>query len=148
VTAPTTIDGAMMNEHEIALTVNRLRDIAKEYGQTQQLRQRIAAVVVPLLSASKPAAPEVDSANFVQRVPDHCDRIVWRGAYYGLPPAAPAQPGEPVAWMLEVPSDSTRWYTSGKQAKDHWVSKGAVATPLYAAPQSSQPVEVGEGETS
>lgn len=51
--------GAMMNEHEIALTVNRLRDIAKEYGQTQQLRERIAAVVVPLLSASKSAAPKV-----------------------------------------------------------------------------------------
>jgi hypothetical protein len=41
---PTKLDGAAdMNEHEIALTVNRLRDIAKEYGQTQQLRARIAA---------------------------------------------------------------------------------------------------------
>jgi hypothetical protein len=47
-----------MNENDIALTVNRLRDIAKEYGQTQQLRERIAAVVVPLLSASKPAVAQ------------------------------------------------------------------------------------------
>jgi hypothetical protein len=49
-----------MTDHDIALTVNRLRDIAKEYGQTQQLRDRIAAVVVPLLSASKPAAPQTE----------------------------------------------------------------------------------------
>lgn len=45
-----------MTDHDIAMTVNKLRDIAKEYGQTQQLRERIASVVVPLLSASKPAA--------------------------------------------------------------------------------------------
>jgi hypothetical protein len=45
-----------MKDHEIAQTVNQLRDIAREYGQTQQLRERIAAVVVPLLSGRQPAA--------------------------------------------------------------------------------------------
>jgi hypothetical protein len=55
-----------------------------------------AADAIELLSASKPAMTQpVDSAIFVQPVPDHCDRIVWRGSYYGLPPAAPAQSGEP-----------------------------------------------------
>jgi hypothetical protein len=56
-TSPNLYGAVMLTKHEIALTVNRLRDIAKEYGQTQQLRERIAAVVVPLLSASKPATP-------------------------------------------------------------------------------------------
>jgi hypothetical protein len=55
-TATTSKLGADMKDHEIAQTVNQLRDIAREYGQTQQLRERIAAVVVPLLSGRQPAA--------------------------------------------------------------------------------------------
>ena len=50
-----------MKDHEITLIVNQLRDVAKEYGQTQQLRERIANVIVPVLSASKPAAPLSDA---------------------------------------------------------------------------------------
>lgn len=40
----------------------------------------------------------------------------------------------PSAWMLQEPGQSKRWYTSGEAAMQHWVSKGASATPLYAAP--------------
>ncbi|WP_321905194.1 Lar family restriction alleviation protein [Paraburkholderia tropica] len=40
----------------------------------------------------------------------------------------------PEAWMLQEPGQSKRWYTSGEAAMRHWVSKGASATPLYAAP--------------
>jgi hypothetical protein len=29
--------------------------------------------------------------SFVQLVPDKCDRIVWRGSYHHLPPAAQRQ---------------------------------------------------------
>lgn len=38
-----------MNDHEIAELVNELRDIAQVYGNTQQLRQRIAYCIVPIL---------------------------------------------------------------------------------------------------
>lgn len=38
--------------------------------------------------SSKATAEQVDSSNFVQTVPDHCDRIVWRGHYYHLPISA------------------------------------------------------------
>lgn len=38
-----------MNDNSIANLVNELRDIAEVYGQTQQLRARIAAAVVPVL---------------------------------------------------------------------------------------------------
>lgn len=32
--------------------------------------------------------------TYVQEVPDHCDRIVWRGYFYALPPGRPVQPGD------------------------------------------------------
>ena len=60
-TATTSKLGADMKDHEIAQTVNQLRDIAKEYGQTQQLRERIAAVIVPIL-ARQPAAIDKQEA--------------------------------------------------------------------------------------
>jgi hypothetical protein len=41
-----------MKDHEIAAIVNQLRDVAKEYGQTQQLRDRIASLIVPVLEAT------------------------------------------------------------------------------------------------
>lgn len=43
-----------MNDHEISKLVNDLRDVAREYGQTQQLRDRIAGLVVPALK-NRPA---------------------------------------------------------------------------------------------
>lgn len=48
------------------------------------------------ISATHPAqaqqvAGEVLTESYVQTVPDKCDRIVWRGYYYTLPPTPPAQ---------------------------------------------------------
>ena len=38
------------------------------------------------------AAPTAEpTTSYVQPVPDKCDRITWRGEYYHLPLAAPAQ---------------------------------------------------------
>ena len=39
-----------MKDSEVATLVNRLRDIATEYRDTQQLRERIAAEIRPLAS--------------------------------------------------------------------------------------------------
>ena len=41
-----------MKDHEVAQLVNGLREIAVEYGQTQQLRERIATYVVPAFYAA------------------------------------------------------------------------------------------------
>lgn len=38
-----------MKAHEIREIVNQIRDIAVEFHDTQQLRARIAAVLVPVL---------------------------------------------------------------------------------------------------
>lgn len=44
-----------MKDHEIALLINQVRDVAKEYGQTQQLRERIAGLLVPVLTTDASA---------------------------------------------------------------------------------------------
>jgi hypothetical protein len=49
-----------MKDHEIALLVNDLADIARAYGQTQQLRERISqAVVAALKEPSEPVRWQV-----------------------------------------------------------------------------------------
>lgn len=48
-----------IKDHQIAQIVNQLRDIAIEFGGTQQLRERIAVVIVPVLKAQQPSGREV-----------------------------------------------------------------------------------------
>jgi hypothetical protein len=43
---------SVLKDHQIAALVNELRDIAVQYHGTQQLRERIAQVVVPILRAA------------------------------------------------------------------------------------------------
>ena len=43
-----------VSDGEIANTVNALRDIAMEFYGSQQLRERIAYIVVPLLKTAHP----------------------------------------------------------------------------------------------
>ena len=39
----------MMKDHEIRETINELRDIAIKYHDAQQLRERIAHVILPMI---------------------------------------------------------------------------------------------------
>lgn len=55
--SPASIAGEI-KDHEIAKLVNDLRDIAVTYGQTQQLRERIAHRLLPALRASVPAGSD------------------------------------------------------------------------------------------
>ena len=57
----------MIKDHEIAAAVNALRDIAVKYHASGQLREQIAALIVPLLRA---AQPDVDRVNWLQRAGD------------------------------------------------------------------------------
>lgn len=45
---------SQVKDHEIAQAVNELRDIAVTFHATQQLRERIAGVVVPLIRRAAP----------------------------------------------------------------------------------------------
>lgn len=48
-----------MKDHEIAQLVNALRDCAVEYHDAQQLRERIAALVVPALRGRRSPEPQL-----------------------------------------------------------------------------------------
>jgi len=61
------------------------RDLSVDYA----IRAALQSVAHLLPSGERGG---VDEDTFVQPVPDHCDRIVWRGKYYGL--AALAQPAQ------------------------------------------------------
>ena len=59
---------ASWKDHHTAQLVNQLRDCATTYGQTQQLRERIATIVAPLCAQLKahqsvlqPAAPQAQA---------------------------------------------------------------------------------------
>lgn len=50
--------------------------------------------------------PLAEVNNYIQSVPNHCDRIVWRGQYYHLPlPLSQAKPGQ-AATEQQEPTDS------------------------------------------
>ena len=51
------------------------------------------------------AAQEPETESFVQTVPDHCDRIVWKGTYIHLPIANAA----PCARCKELECDVAHW---------------------------------------
>lgn len=53
---------SVLKDHQIAALVNELRDIAVEFQGTQQLRERIAQVVVPALKAQKADSVLEDAA--------------------------------------------------------------------------------------
>jgi hypothetical protein len=57
------------------------------------IRELLAAAPEPQpAGVPQQAQAEPLTETYVQRVPDHCDRILWRGLYYSLPisPSAPA----------------------------------------------------------
>lgn len=57
-----------VKDHEIAHTVNALRDVALEYAHTAQLRERIAHIIVPLLKthSGHPFVREEDGKTYFE----------------------------------------------------------------------------------
>ena len=73
--------------------------------------------------------------EYVQQIPDHCDRIVWRGRYFHLPLQG-RSPGRieelsPCGWLIEA-YDGCMQITSdpqyGERMRAHF---GDRVTPLY-----------------
>lgn len=94
------------------------------------------ALALGLVSSRAVQAEPVASDNYVQPVPDHCDRITWRGQYFHLPLAAPpAVQAEPVASMcIWEGCDLDAIYCEG-HAKEAFA-----ATP--AVQQQAEPVAI------
>jgi hypothetical protein len=117
-----------------------------------ELRGQVKNVLVVLEAlAASPAAPShpTDAAapakSSLRYHPD--ERVSMKASEYEalVAAAAPAQSGEPVAWMYRC------WDTVHLERNqiDHYYSVDQGETyvkgiPLYATPQSSQPVEAGE----
>jgi len=86
-------------EQELANILCRIHRDGGHYVAEHGWRKAIddADLKVAQLNAAfdttTPAAPvqEPLTDSFVQLVPDKCDRIVWRGSYHHLPPAAQRQ---------------------------------------------------------
>lgn len=45
---------------------------------------------------------EIPTSSYVQLVPDHCDRIVWRNRYYHLPLKQPQAEAVPTQLLQEA----------------------------------------------
>jgi hypothetical protein len=65
-----------MKDSEIREVVNQVRDIALKYHDCQQLRDRIAGVLVPILGAANGAEPVDEHAAFEAafKMPSQCSR--------------------------------------------------------------------------
>ena len=70
----------------------------------EQKKQERLDAIAALRQAIVQPARQVPTTNYVQPVPDHCDRITWRNRYYHLPLAAElsaARAQEPVSYRYK-----------------------------------------------
>lgn len=67
-------DWIVMKDHEIAKIVNDLRDIARNYAHTEQLRNRIHGYIVPILKQQQ-ATIEIDAKYFKKSL-DLADKLL------------------------------------------------------------------------
>lgn len=56
-----------MKDHEIAKVINDITHVARVYGQTQQIRERLRAVLEPVLKEAQPKRESLrgDSLQYV-----------------------------------------------------------------------------------
>ncbi len=84
----TTIDAKNKTTTELAIWLEGLSTgdtvYYTEYPNFDEAAKRLRAQEARIAALTKDAEPL--STNFIQTVPDKCDRIVWRGDYFHLPP--------------------------------------------------------------
>jgi hypothetical protein len=90
----------MTKDEALKLALEALKSINEMFdyeGNGFKLEYEIKALEEALKQAFAAPVQEPATDSFVQQVPDKCDRIVWRGIYYHLPPAAQwAQSGDEI----------------------------------------------------
>jgi hypothetical protein len=123
-------------------TLEAARATAEHIGEATE---KVDAGSVPVAKRVPATDAQIDayakwSFEFLEaygRIPERIE--IWN-ATRDVPPSPQVsdnvRDAKPVAWMLETPGQSSRWYTSGRQAMEHWVKSGAVSTPLYGTPQA------------
>jgi len=113
-------------------TANAIAHIERASKALHQIAHAQAA----MLATPQPTpVPEPLTDSYVQRVPDKCDRIVWRNNYYHLPlaptEATHTQPAsEPVAWLYKTHAGDAQAFTNEPPPR-----LKELCQPLYATPQ-------------
>lgn len=77
----------LAHEYSVKLGTERA---AKVLGGPWTMEEDAALRAISAALSQQPAAVD----GYIANVPDNCDRIVWRGGYYHLPPKQPAAVGE------------------------------------------------------
>ncbi|AQH05662.1 hypothetical protein A9R05_42350 (plasmid) [Burkholderia sp. KK1] len=108
-----------IKDHQIARVVNDLRDIAVECRDTQQLRERIAERIVPILKASPSCGAARPSSVGGAGTP-------WRvGVFYSS-----STPGHQVRMLIEGEKDIA--YAAGRSDFVAWICSGFGDSPAQA----------------
>ncbi|WP_148316747.1 hypothetical protein [Achromobacter xylosoxidans] len=84
---PVDMASAPVADERVLTTEQRKEFIRRASYISEADRDTRAAFVDEIARASLASAPvagEAQPGDYVQPVPDHCDRIVWRGRYYAL----------------------------------------------------------------
>ncbi len=116
------------------------------YGSRKDVWVRMLAAAPTANTPAVGAAPEVGSDNFIQPVPDHCDRIAWRNNYYHLPLTAANTPAVPDASLLRKsnePLPKGCYCAPGKCAapKPEWCRDAAKRDALATQSPAQERVE-------
>lgn len=113
----------MLKDHEVAALVNRLRDIALEFRDTEQLRERIAQEIIPVrdtLAATQPKAP------------DACCITDPSGECISTDPRCMHQPAKQQGAYAELPASIPLMDVTGDASDKNWASGYFTADQLRA----------------
>jgi hypothetical protein len=95
-----------------------LADVLRQTGHLKaepaDLQELIKAANGVITAGGDAPVPPAAAKSYVQTVPDHCDRIIWRGDYVALPMNRSAHTGTPV-FVVET-EGGTLLKTSGTHA--------------------------------
>lgn len=107
--------GSHVHGAELAkLLAGVLRQAGHLQAEPADLQELIKAANNVITAGGNAPVPPVAAKSYVQTVPDHCDRIIWRGDYVALPVNRSAHTGTPV-FVVEM-EGGTLLKTSGTHA--------------------------------
>lgn len=111
------------------------------FADGRKMLNRIIKLEAQLAALTKDAEPL--STNFIQTVPDKCDRIVWRGDYFHLPPKISHINFLTNSMEQEFANYERRGYEKGLAA----ANTHPPAPKAIAANMQWQPIETATGRT-
>jgi len=92
------------------MSLEQVREsIAALEGDDAHRKLWVRSIDLELKRRESEAVPVADASDYVHPVPDHCDRIIWQGNYYQLPPYQPSRLSAPSQPSTGVP-DGWAWY--------------------------------------